>query len=287
MSDLGLAARGQGNPQAALMKIISAVQKDSSFQSALDSTPDLEVFGVASLEQLDGCLDEQPDCALVDIGLPFATDLMVQLKTRIDGPSRDRLPILTVGESNGKQPLCVPDAHVQGASLAQIVETAKAIQFRRARQRRLFDQELSLRVPTVPESVEKAGEILDLFVHSAGYTEEDAVKLGTTIREALGNAAEHGNKNDPTRTIHVNFLRTSDRVTIVITDEGPGFDTDQFLSRASEVSALEHTRSRRENEARPGGLGVYIMKQTCDSIVFNESGNSIYLMKYLPGREPS
>jgi hypothetical protein len=73
----------------------------------------------------------------------------------------------------------------------------------------------------------------------------------------------------------------------VITDEGPGFNTENFLARADEVSALEHTRSRRPTEARPGGLGVFIMKETCDGIGFNKTGNSIYLMKYLPGREPA
>jgi hypothetical protein len=28
------------------------------------------------------------------------------------------------------------------------------------------------------------------------------------------------------------------------------------------------------------------MKQTCDGIRFNDSGNAIYLMKFLPGHAP-
>jgi serine/threonine-protein kinase RsbW len=184
-------------------------------------------------------------------------------------------------------PFVIPDAQFEHAGAKDVVQMAQQIIMRRARQRRLFDQELILKVPTTPETVEQAGDILERFVQQAGYSEEDVVALSTTIREAIGNAAEHGNKNAPERTIHLNYLRTNDRVTIVVTDEGPGFDTEAFLARADEVSALEHTRSRRDNEARPGGLGVFLMKKACDDIVFNDAGNSIYLMKYLPGCKPS
>lgn len=266
------------------MKVLAAVSNGLS--SDLE-TSGLEILPVASLDDLESALSNDPSFAVIDESLPFATDMMVRLKSQFDGPDRDRLPVVAIGQ--GARILrCLPDATLpaQQGSGAKITEVAKAIIMRRARQRRLFDQEAVLQVPTTPEDVEKAGDLLEQLVAAAGYDEEDQVKLGNTIREAMGNAAEHGNKNDPARTIHINFLRSRDRITIVITDEGPGFDTNSFLTRADQVSALEHTRSRRANEARPGGLGVFIMKQTCDGILFNESGNSIYLMKFLPGQAP-
>lgn len=263
------------------MKVLAAVSNGSLVKEL--SSGGLEVVALDSIDEFDRVLDFEPSFALVDERLEFAADLMVRIKAELDGPDRDRLPIISVGGANGAlRPRCVADAHVTETA-GVVVDTAKAIIMRRARQRRLFDQEMDLKVPTTPECVERAGDYLDQLIESAGYAEEDGVKLGTTLREALGNAAEHGNKNDPQRTIHVNFFRSVDRVAIVITDEGPGFDTTAFLARADEVSALEHTRSRRDTEARPGGLGVFIMKQTCDGIAFNDAGNSIYLMKFLPG----
>ena len=58
------------------------------------------------------------------------------------------------------------------------------------------------------------------------------------------------------RRVIVTLERTPEAFKFSVTDEGKGFDTTKFLARAEEVSALEHTRSRRSNEARPGGLGV-------------------------------
>src|SRR5262249_23123533 len=135
---------------------------------------------------------------------------------------------------------------------------------RRATAHRLFVQECALELYTTPEAIERAGECFDALFEAAGYDDHDQVALATTFREAIGNAAEHGNKKDPRRKIRVLYLRDVEKIGFVVSDEGPGFDHTKFLARADEVSALEHTRSRRATEARPGGLGVFIMKKTCD-----------------------
>jgi serine/threonine-protein kinase RsbW len=266
------------------VKILAALRNGAVSSELTESGH--EVLAITGPDDIDNHIDSEPFCMVIDTGLEWAADAVVRAKARIDGPDRDRLPVVAVGV-RGRIPYVVPDAEFESPSGDAIVEAAKSVVMRRARQRRLFDQEVILKVPTQPEFVEKAGDLLEVLVGSAGYAEEAAVKLCTSIREALGNAAEHGNRNDEECTIHINFLRTADRVTIVVTDEGPGHDTDAFLNRAGEVSPLEHTRSRRADEARPGGLGVFIMKETCDSISFNKKGNSIYLMKFLPGHEPS
>jgi serine/threonine-protein kinase RsbW len=266
------------------LKVLAAL-KNGTLAAELTAQGN-EVITVNTVEELDAQLSAEPAFMVVDPSLGCACDLVVRVKSRIDGPDRDRLPVIAVGAPSPTDPYCVPDAALNSANADELLDAAQGIIMRRARQRRLFDQEMILKVPTIPDAVEKAGDILEQFVAAANYSEEEGVKLQTTIREAVGNAAEHGNKNSPDRTIHINFLRSSDRLAVVVTDEGPGFDTSAFLSRADEVSALEHTRSRRSNEARPGGLGVFIMKETCDEITFNQAGNSIYLMKYLPGREP-
>ena len=242
-----------------------------------------ELIPARSVEEFEAVRDLEPDFVLVDEKQAEAADVLVRIKAEIDGPDRDRLPILAIGtRGNGRSLRCLPDVAFSQGTVADIVKAGKQLILKRARQRRLFDQEAILKVPTTPENVERVGEMLEQLIAPAGYSEEDQVKLAHTLREAIGNAAEHGNKRDPERTIHVDFLRSADRLTVVVTDEGSGFDTSSFLSRADQVSALEHTRSRRATEARPGGLGVFIMRQTCDEITFNDAGNSILLMKYLP-----
>jgi len=260
------------------VRVLAAVQNGLEGELA---GAGLEVVNVTSEDALDESMGCDPTFVVVDEELPHAVDLVVRLKADVDGPDRDRVPVLSVKRTKGIR--CEADLELAGASGAEVADAAKRIIMRRARQRRLFDQAATLEVPSTPEDVDKAGDMLELLIASIGYSPEEEVKLGTTLREAIGNAFEHGNRKDPARTIYIRYLRSTERLAIVVTDEGPGFDTTNFLARADEVSALEHTRSRRDTEARPGGLGVFIMRQTCDDIRFNESGNSIYLMKYLPG----
>lgn len=251
----------------------------------------IELIPAGSLEEVCAALQEQePAFAILDEGVEFAHQALVEVRADYDGPDRDRLPV--VMRTNGtdrdpKQVRCIPDATLNGADGSRLVEAARSILLRRARQRRLFDQELALEVPTTPEAVDQASDIFDRLIQSAGYAVEEQVRLNHTFREAVGNAAEHGNQNDPERTIRVVYLRSPDRIAFVISDEGSGHDTEKFLNRTGQVSALEHTRSRREGEARPGGLGVFIMKETCDQIAFNQPGNAIFLMKFLPGQARS
>jgi anti-sigma regulatory factor (Ser/Thr protein kinase) len=272
------------------VKVLAAV-RDPAFVAELKKKErGLDVRTAETMEEATGALQEhEPAFVVVDEQLPFAHPLTIAIKSEIDGPDRDRIPVVAIerSENNGVLLRCVPDLRFPAATpVGDVVSTAKAVVMRRARQRRLFDQEVVLKLKTTPEAVEQAGDVFERLTQIAGYAEEEQVRMTHTFREALGNAAEHGNKNDPARTIHINYLRAADRMTVVITDEGKGFDTKAFLARAEEVSALEHTRSRRSNEARPGGLGVFIMKQTCDKIGFNDAGNAIYLMKYLPGHAP-
>jgi len=271
------------------VKAIAALQQDQLLEDL--ESQGVEVRAVDTLDAGVAALEEvQPDFAVIDESLGFAHELVISIRSDYDGPERDRLPVLllagaaTNGGDSGRV-ACAPDSRLEAAGAADVVKAAKAIIMRRARQRRLFDQELILELPTTPEAVERLGDVFDHLVAVAGFPEEEQVRLGHTFREAVGNAAEHGNKNDAARAIRVNYLRSSDRIAVTVKDEGDGFDTDSFLSRAEQVSALEHTRSRRDSEARPGGLGVFIMKQTCDRIAFNGQGNLIFLMKFLPGAE--
>lgn len=263
------------------MKVLAAVQ--NGLEVAL-SAAGVEVVLVSSEADIEDAITTEPALAVIDESLEFAHELVIRVKAEVDGPDRDRVPILTVA-AGPRQMRCVPDAVFDDAPASEVVKAGKDMILLRARTRRLFDQAVDLQVPTTAEDIERAGEVIELLIDNAGFTVEDAVKLAHSVREAIGNAAEHGNKNEAERTVRIRYLRSADRVAIIVSDEGPGFDTEAFLARADQVSALEHTRSRRETEERPGGIGVFIMKETCDDIRFNQEGNMIFLMKLLPVKE--
>jgi anti-sigma regulatory factor (Ser/Thr protein kinase) len=243
-----------------------------------------KVVPIRSVDEAERLLSRECGVAIVDSRCDFALDLIRKIK--VEGTNGvARMPVILIdGDVTPEFQILTEERVASTADAAKIGQLVDDLIERRARRRRLFAQEISLELATTPENVERAGEVFDALIATTGFTEHDQVALSSTFRECVGNAAEHGNKQDPKKKIRVLYLRDEAKIGFVVTDEGAGFDHTKFLARADEVSPLDHTRSRRANEARPGGLGVFIMKKTCDAIVFNDRGNSIFLMKLLPGQ---
>jgi anti-sigma regulatory factor (Ser/Thr protein kinase) len=243
-----------------------------------------KVVPVRSVSEAERVLGRECGVAIVDARCDFALDLIRKIK--VDGTNGvARMPVVLIDGEHGPDFQILTEERVPAsADPRQVAQLVEDIFARRARRRRLFVQEVALEFATTAENIERAGEVFDALVATTGFNDHDQVALSSTFRECLGNAAEHGNHHDARKKVRVLYLRDESKICFVVSDEGPGFDHHAFLARADAVSPLDHTRSRRANEARPGGLGVFIMKKTCDGIVFNDSGNSIFLMKLLPGR---
>jgi len=87
------------------------------------------------------------------------------------------------------------------------------------------------------------------------------------VNEAVTNAIKHGNGNDPSKNVVVQFKSCPpDRFVFTVSDEGPGFNLhtvpDPF---------------RPGGIGRTGGRGILIMKRLADRLLFNEKGNRVEL----------
>lgn len=80
--------------------------------------------------------------------------------------------------------------------------------------------------------------------------------------EAVINAIQHGNKNDPTKKVKLTITANKDAVFIVVEDEGEGFDP----------SKLEDPRTP-ENILKERGRGIFIIKQLADSTTITTGKN--------------
>jgi serine/threonine-protein kinase RsbW len=89
------------------------------------------------------------------------------------------------------------------------------------------------------------------------------------LREALANAAVHGNHEDPGKRVHVRCRCKADEdVSIVVQDEGQGFDPDAVPDPTS-PEAIESSHGR----------GIYLMKSLMDEVHFDHSGAIVYMRK--------
>jgi serine/threonine-protein kinase RsbW len=96
-------------------------------------------------------------------------------------------------------------------------------------------------------------------------SEED---IEIALREALANAVIHGNHEDPGKQVYLGCRGGTGQVSIVVRDEGEGFDIDEV----PDPTAPENIESSH-------GRGIYLMKTLMDEVRFERGGAVVYMRK--------
>ena len=100
------------------------------------------------------------------------------------------------------------------------------------------------------------------------WDERDIFAVHLSLEEALVNAIKHGNGFNVAKAVRVVCNVSQDRIRIVITDEGEGFDPEAVPDPTEE-----------ENLERPCGRGVHLMRNFMSEVQFNAAGNSVVMEK--------
>jgi serine/threonine-protein kinase RsbW len=106
-----------------------------------------------------------------------------------------------------------------------------------------------------------------------GFDEEDLHKIGMAVRECMVNAVVHGNRYNSRKKVHFQVLRGSDRMTVVIRDEGEGFELQSLPDPLAE-----------ENLLRQSGRGLLLIQAFMDDCHIHRAqprGTEVKMMKYL------
>jgi serine/threonine-protein kinase RsbW len=112
----------------------------------------------------------------------------------------------------------------------------------------------------------------------AGLSAEQRDNLAVASAEALSNAAVHGNRLEPGRTVRVSVVVAPRAWAVVeVTDSGSGFDVTN-LGDPTEPGRL----------LTPGGRGVFLMHRLVDGVEYNRQGNRVRLTvrRQPPRRRP-
>ena len=103
-----------------------------------------------------------------------------------------------------------------------------------------------------------------------GYDERDLRdKIPVTVDEAVTNAIKHGNKFREDKRVMIDVSMNTDRIKIVVVDEGEGFDVSSVPDPTDPMNFL-----------KPSGRGILFMNIGMDEVCYNEKGNILTLIKY-------
>lgn len=124
-----------------------------------------------------------------------------------------------------------------------------------------------------PELDQAASAIVDA-AEKMGYPCASCFALRLAIEEAVSNAFHHGHRNlDPEADIELAWEVSPERITIVVEDQGPGFDPKTLPDPTTEA-----------NIEKPSGRGLLLIRAYMSRVDFNDAGNRVTMVYLHPER---
>jgi CheY-like chemotaxis protein len=127
--------------------------------------------------------------------------------------------------------------------------------------------------------------LADLFAHSP-LTERHIKDLKQAVMEMGGNAIEWGHEKNAELVLRITYRIDPTSVTLIIQDQGPGFDPTDLPHAASEEDPIRHLEIRNEQGKREGGFGIMLARGLVDHFWYNKLGNQVTLVKYFDPQHP-
>jgi serine/threonine-protein kinase RsbW len=124
----------------------------------------------------------------------------------------------------------------------------------------------SLKINSKADNLRLVERLVDDVCQIYNVNEDSYGNILIAVTEAVNNAINHGNKNNPDKMVQIGFESSNDQLIFHIKDEGQGFDY-QNLPDPTDPDNLEKVHGR----------GVFLMKHLADKLEFKNNGKEVSL----------
>jgi serine/threonine-protein kinase RsbW len=134
-------------------------------------------------------------------------------------------------------------------------------------------EKLQITLESTLQSVDQAEELVIQEAGKAGFEEDDQHDIGMAVRECAVNAVVHGNRYNKNKKVHLDVERSASEITVVIGDEGEGFDLNSIADPLAP-----------ENLLKQSGRGIMIIRAYMDEFDIHPrpgGGTEVRLVKKL------
>jgi serine/threonine-protein kinase RsbW len=107
-----------------------------------------------------------------------------------------------------------------------------------------------------------------------GFDEEASHYMSVAVRESVVNAIKHGNKQDESKRVHVQFTLQDRALEVQVKDQGQGFDPGEVPDPLAP-----------ENLLKAYGRGIFFMRQFMDEVQHSfppRGGTVVRMLKKVP-----
>ncbi len=123
---------------------------------------------------------------------------------------------------------------------------------------------LFLEFPAHPNNISKVELFVRNIAQEVQLSSDLYADILVTLTEAVNNAILHGNKSNIAKYVRVSARHNAAMLTLVVTDEGEGFDSQAIADPTSP-----------ENVVKTGGRGVFLIQNICHKVAYLNNGTTV------------
>lgn len=122
----------------------------------------------------------------------------------------------------------------------------------------------SIKIPSDMSNIYRAENFIEKLAEKYKFGDELIGEISVSVIEAVSNAIQHGNKNDITKIVLLEYYIKEDKLTVKISDEGDGFD----IKSVADPTLPENIENIK-------GRGLFLISHLADKVIFENNGSVI------------
>lgn len=129
---------------------------------------------------------------------------------------------------------------------------------------------IQIQIPSLSENIRIVESFIDNAKDKFELDDDIYGNIMIAVTESVNNAILHGNQLARDKNVSLKLNVDDNTLRFTIQDEGSGFDYNDLPDPTSP-----------ENLDKPGGRGIFLMKNLCDEVKFEDEGRAVILSFYL------
>lgn len=129
---------------------------------------------------------------------------------------------------------------------------------------------IRIEVPALAENIRMIESFIDNVKEEFHLDDDIYGNIMIAVTEAVNNAIKHGSRNDSRKNVSLSLSLEDSTIRFKVEDQGDGFDYEHLPDPTAP-----------ENIEKPGGRGIFLMKNLADEVYFRDGGRTVELSFYM------
>jgi serine/threonine-protein kinase RsbW len=123
-----------------------------------------------------------------------------------------------------------------------------------------------IKISSTNTNIRLVEKLIDDVCQVYKVNEDSYGNILIAVTEAVNNAIQHGNQNNPEKFVEIGFNNVNQLLTFNVSDEGNGFNYNALPDPTDPA-----------NIDKPHGRGIFLMRNLADSVEFLNNGKTVML----------